>query len=149
MIRMATLPTLYFDVPHAVREHDWIIECSGGRAGLLSVENLESPLNHIQNDDYYPEFQDKLTHLVFAVIKHHAFNDGNKRSSITLGAYFLKLNGYDYVVKRFVIEMENIAVWVADNKIDKKLLGEIIESLIYEEGYSEALKLQIIHATGK
>ncbi|MES2353833.1 MAG: type II toxin-antitoxin system death-on-curing family toxin [Pseudomonadota bacterium] len=146
---MATLPTLYFDVPHAVREHDWIIECSGGRAGLLSVENLESPLNHIQNDDYYPEFQDKLTHLVFAVIKHHAFNDGNKRSSITLGAYFLKLNGYDYVVKRFVIEMENIAVWVADNKIDKKLLGEIIESLIYEEGYSEALKLQIIHATGK
>jgi hypothetical protein len=33
-------------------------------------------LEHIQNDDYYPDLQDKLTHLVFAVAKFHCFNDG-------------------------------------------------------------------------
>jgi death-on-curing protein len=141
------LPTFYFDAEHAIDVHDWIIENSGGRAGILNPGNLESPLAHIQNDLYYPEFQDKLTHLVFAINKNHAFNDGNKRSSIALGAYFLELNGYDYAVTRFVLEMENIAVWVADNQIDKNLLAEIIESLVLETGYSEVLKLKIIHAT--
>lgn len=63
-----------------------------------------------------------------------------------LGAYFLELNGFDYVVKRFVKEMENIAVWVADNVIDKDLLHQIISSVIYEDDYSEAIKLAIVEA---
>ena len=90
--------------------------------------------------------EDKITHLVFSINKNHAFNDGNKRSSLALGAYFLELNGFDYVVKRFVKEMENIAVWVADNLIDKDLLYEIICSVLYEDDYSEALKLAILEA---
>ncbi len=110
---------------------------------------LESPLEHIQNDLYYPEFENKLTHLVFSVNKSHAFIDGNKRSSIALGCYFLQLNGYDYVVKKFVLEMENIAIWVADGLINKDLLTEIIKSLIYEDDFSESLKLQISNAIEK
>lgn len=39
--------------------------------------------------------------------------------------------------------MENITVWLAEGKISKDLLAEIIESLIYEEDYSEELKLKI------
>lgn len=39
--------------------------------------------------------------------------------------------------------MENIAVWLAQGKINKELLAEIIESLIYEEDYREELKLKI------
>lgn len=39
--------------------------------------------------------------------------------------------------------MENIAVWLAEGKISKELLGELIESLLYEEDYSEALKLKL------
>lgn len=134
----------YFDVAHAIAVHDWIIEHSGGLAGTKDIGQLQSPLQHIQNDWYYPEMEDKLTHLVFSVNKDHAFNDGNKRSSLALGAYFLELNGFDYVVKRFVKEMENIAVWVADNVIDKDLLYQIISSLIYEDVYSEELKLSIL-----
>ena len=42
--------------------------------------------------------------------------------------------------------MENIAVLVADNVIDKEFLHEIITSIIYEEDYSEELKLKIIAA---
>jgi death-on-curing protein len=71
------------------------------------------------------------------------FIDGNKRSSIALGAYFLKLNGYDYSIKKFVREMENIVVWVAEGKIEKDLLCNLIESLIYEDDYNESLKLSL------
>ena len=137
---------LYFDVHYAVKLHDWIINNSGGLAGIYNLGLIESPLEHIQNDDYYPEFEDKLTHLVFSINKSHAFADGNKRSSIALGGYFLELNGYDYIVKKFELKMENIAVSVAEGLISKDLLGEIIKSLIYEEDYSEALKLQILLA---
>ncbi len=136
----------YFDVAHAISVHNWIIEHSGGLAGIKNIGQLESPLEHIQNDWYYPEMEDKLTHLVFSINKHHAFNDGNKRSSLVLGAYFLELNGFDYVVKRFVKEMENIAVWVADNVIDKVLLLQIISSVLYEDDYPESIKLAIFEA---
>jgi len=136
----------YFDIGHAIEVHDWIIDNSGGLVGINNLGLLESPLEHIQNDIYYPKIEDKLTHLVFSIIKFHAFTDGNKRSSVALGSYFLELNGYDYAVKKFVIEMENIAVWVAEGKISKELLTDIIESLIYENNFSESLKLKILHA---
>ena len=137
---------LYFTTEYAIKTHDKIIEISGGVHGIKDPGNLDSPLEHIQNDDYYPELEDKITHLVFSINKNHAFTDGNKRSSIALGAFFLELNGLDSFVSKFIIEMENISVLVADNLIDKELLHEIISSLIYEEDYSEELKLKIIAA---
>ena len=135
---------LYFTTKYAIKTHDKIIVISGGLNGIKDLGNLESPLEHIQNDDYYPDLEDKITHLVFSINKNHAFTDGNKRTSIALGAFFLELNGLDSMVSKFISEMENIAVHVADNRIDKDLLFEIITSIIYEEEYSEQLKLKII-----
>jgi death-on-curing protein len=140
------LDIFYFDIQHAISVHDWIIENSGGRPGILKIGYLESALEHIQNDLYYPAFEEKLTHLVFAINKFHAFNDGNKRSSIALGAYFLELNGFDFCVKQFVLEMENVAVWLAKNEIGKDLLGEIVLSIIENDEHSEELKLKIFEA---
>ncbi len=140
------MPFLYFTINYAIKTHDKIIEISGGANGLLNIGIIDSVLEHVQNDEYYPELEDKLTHIVFAVNKGHAFHDGNKRTSIALGAFFLELNGLDSIVSKFIIEMENNAVHVADNRIDKDLLFQIIQSLIYEEEYSEELKLKIINA---
>lgn len=137
---------LYFDVAHALQTQRWVIDHSGGLPGVKNVEHLESVLGHIRNGAYYPEMTDKLCHLVFSINKNHSFNDGNKRSSIALGAYFLELNGYDYVVARFVHEMENIAVYVADNVVSKELLRDVIASLLYEDDFSERLKLALITA---
>jgi len=136
----------YFDIAHAIDVHDQLIERSGGFNGIKDIGNLESVLDHIQNDLYYPRIEDKLTHLCFSVNKNHAFSDGNKRSSIALSAYFLEINGYDFMVARFIVEMENIAVDVADNRISKELLHEIICAIIYEDDFSEELKLKIIEA---
>ena len=137
---------IYFDIQHAVKVHDDIIEKSGGAKGVLNVGLIESVLEHIQNDLYYPEIENKLTHLFYAINKSHAFNDGNKRSSIALSAYFLEINGWGFVVSKFIRETENISVDVADNRVDKDLLHEIITSIIYEDDYSEELKLKIIAA---
>ena len=137
---------IYFDIIHAIQVHDEIIERSGGVKGFLNIGILESSLEHIQNDLYYYSLEDKLTHLFFSVNKNHSFQDGNKRSAIALSAYFLEINNCDFVVSRFIKEMENLAVDVADNLIDKDLLFEIITSLIYEDDYSEELKIKIINA---
>ena len=65
---------------------------------------------------------------------------------LVLGAYFLKLNGYDYCVQTFALKMENIVVWVAEGKIDKGLLQQLISSLIMDDEYPEDLKLELITA---
>lgn len=139
------LRLLYFDEAHAIQVHDWIIEQSGGLPGTKDLGCLSSILDHIKNDDYYTCFEEKLTHLVFAVNKFHAFNDGNKRSSLVLGAYFLELNGYDYCVKKFVKEMENIVVWLAENKISKVFLQRLITSIVMDDDFPDTLKLELIN----
>ena len=139
----------YFKADYAIKIHDKIIEISGGIEGVKTYGNIDSPLTHIQNNDYYPTFEEKLTHLVFSINKFHAFNDGNKRTSIAMGAFFLEINGLDVYINKFIIEMENIAVAVADNMIDKELLQEIVTSIIHEPEYNDELKLKIIHAISK
>ncbi len=140
---------IYFDFQHAIMVHDKILAISGGIGGIKDENLIISPLAHIENDDYYTTFEEKLTHLVYTFNKSHGFSDGNKRTSIALGAFFLVLNGLDVFVDKFIIEMENIAVAVADNLIDKPMLERIISSLINEEEFSEVLKVEILDALTK
>jgi death on curing protein len=137
---------IYFDSAHAIEVHDEIILRSGGKQGILNIGLLESVIEHIQNDMYYPTMEEKTTHLFYSINKNHAFNDGNKRSSVALAAYFMELNGFDFCVSRFIREMENIAVDVADNRVSKALLLELVTSILYEDDYSEELKLKLIAA---
>ena len=138
----------YFTSTYAIQVHDDIINKSGGSLGILNIGLLESTLEHLQNDLYYPEIENKVTHLFYAINKNHSFQDGNKRASIALSAYFLEINNLSFRVNRFIEEMENIAVDVADNRIDKDLLFEIVCSLTYENDFSEELKIKIINAKG-
>ncbi|RYM32605.1 type II toxin-antitoxin system death-on-curing family toxin [Brumimicrobium glaciale] len=140
---------LYFDVNHAISVHDKIIQKSGGNMGTINIGLLESTLAHIQNDIYYPTFESKANHLFYSINKNHAFTDGNKRSSIALCAYFMEINGFGFKINYFLSEIENIAVDVADNRIDKELLQEIITSLLYESGFCNKLKMKIINAKMK
>ena len=76
--------------------------------------------------------------------KYHCFQDGNKRIALSACIQFLNLNGYLFILNRFIREMENISIHVASGKIDRDLLKEIITSIIYEDEYSEELKIKII-----
>lgn len=117
---------VYFTLELAIKQHDKIIEISGGLEGIKDKGQLDSSLKFIEDDVYYPTFTDKLTHLVFSVAMNHCFNDGNKRSSIVLGAYFLEINGYGNLVEVFIVEMENIVLWVANKFINKDELAVFI-----------------------
>lgn len=137
---------VYFGTAHAIDVHDEIINQSGGVLGIININLLHSVIEHIRNDLYYPNLEHKLTHLSYSINKNHSFKDGNKRASVALSAYFLEINNCSFKVERFIAEMENIAVDVADNRIDKELLLEIISSIIYEEDYSDTLKMKLIYA---
>lgn len=138
---------IYFEnVQQVIDIHGTIISISGGLPGVKNAGYIESVIEKIKDDVYYPELENKLTHLVFSINKLHAFHDGNKRTSIATGAGFLELNGFDHIVTRFIREMENIAVCVAEGIIDKDFLEEIILSILFEDDYNETLKLRIIDA---
>ena len=142
-----TTPVIYLTLEQAIDIHHKTVEVSGGGAmGHLELGKLDSVLTHIQNDDYYPTFADKLTHLFFGACKFHSFEDGNKRIAITLCAQMLLLNGYLYCSGNFIREMENISYHVAAGRIDKELLGEIITAVLEDEIEAEALKLKILNA---
>ncbi len=137
----------YLTLGQAIKIHAKTVEVSGGGAlGHLDLGKLESVLQHIQDDDYYPTFEEKLTHLFFSACKFHCFQDGNKRIAITLSAQMLLFNGYMYCVSSFLREMENISYHVAAGNIDKELLQEIITAYLMEEEDSESLKLKILNA---
>ena len=138
----------YITLDEAIEIHKLTVQHSGGGAlGHFDLGRLDSVLQNIQNDDYYPSFVDKITHLFFCACEFHCFEDGNKRIAITLSAQFLLKNGYLSVAQSFLKEMENISYHVAAGKIDKDLLYEIMESILKGNFESdESLKLKIIHA---
>lgn len=132
------------NIDEIIEIHNKTVEISGGGTlGVLNLNSLEACLEHIKNDDYYPTFIDKLTHLVFVANKSHSFQDGNKRIAIALGMKFLINNGYLSIIQRFASRMEMVSYQLAASRINKDLLRDIITSILNEEDYSEELKIRI------
>lgn len=139
---------VYLTLEQAIETHAKTVEVSGGGAlGHLDIGKLESVLSHIQNDDYYPGFVDKLAHLFFCSCKFHCFEDGNKRIAITLSAQFLLLNGYLRCITGFMRASENISYHVAAGNIGKDLLRDWLQAMLTDtEEDDESLKLRLLQA---
>ena len=138
---------VYLTLEQAIEVHGKTVEFSGGGStGQLEIGKLDAVLQHIQNDDYYPTFDAKLTHLFFCACKFHCFEDGNKRIAITLCAQMLLLNGYLRSVNGFIRASENISYHVAAGNISKELLGEWIAAVLRGLEDDEAPKLKILNA---
>lgn len=143
---MSSSITYIKTIDEVIEIHRKTVDVSGGGSlGILNTHSLEAALELIQNDDYYPTFSEKLTYLFFAANKSHCFQDGNKRIAISLGMRFLLDNGYVFVVQKFAHKMEMVSYQLAAGRIDKELLHEIINSILFENDYSEELKLKIWH----
>lgn len=141
------MPWVYLTLEQAIAIHRKTVDVSGGGSlGHLDLGKLESVLCHIQNDDYYPTFDAKLTHLFFSTCKFHCFEDGNKRIAITLCAQLLLLNGYLRSIQGFFLQSENISYHVAAGTISKELLGEWITAVLSGDEDDESLKLKIYNA---
>lgn len=138
---------VYLTLEQAIEIHGKTVDVSGGGArGQLEVGKLDAVLQNIQNDDYYPTFDAKLTHLFHSACMFHCFEDGNKRIAITLCAQMLLLNGYLRSVRGFIHEAENISYHVAAGAINKQLLGEWMLAVLSSNEDDESLKLKIFNA---
>lgn len=142
---------LYFkNIEEIVAIHKKTVAISGGGSeGIINLASIECAIDQIKDNLYYPEFEHKLTHLLWVANKSHGFMDGNKRIAITAASMFLLMNGYMSVAKEFMFRMETISYHVAAGNIDKDLLLEIVTSILYEEDYSEELKLKLMDAFSK
>ncbi|MDR1950800.1 MAG: Fic family protein [Bacteroidales bacterium] len=123
-----------------------IEKSGGGYSGIRDKGGIESVLNFIQNDAYYPDFVSKLSYLVFRFCSGHFFNDGNKRIALTLGTYFLHKNGHFWAAAQFMQRMEAVVYQIAASKIDDELLQRIIIAVVDCRDFDEKLQLDIIRA---
>ena len=138
---------IYLSLEQAVETHRKTVEISGGGSlGHLDLGKLDSVLQNIQNDEYYPTFEEKLTHLFFCACQFHCFQDGNKRIAIALCAQMLLTNGYLYCADTFIREMENVSYHLAAGRIDKKLLQDVITAALNNLLDDEGIKLRIYRA---
>ena len=137
----------YLTIEQAIEIHALTLAKSGGGIqGILNIGYLKSALDHIQNDEFYPTMEKKLTHLFFCACKFHCFQDGNKRIAITLCYQMLVCNGYSHCSPHFIRDAENISYHVAAGNISKELLGRWMEAIVYDNADDESLKLDILLA---
>lgn len=147
-----TRNTMYAEVLKAIAsfEHGLAAQMSSKSKDLgrkLNPSELDNMIAEAENNPFLqPSIEDARIRMASRDL---GFRDGNKRSSLSLGAYFLELNGYDYCVTKFIIEMENIVVWLAENKISKDLLLKLITSLIMDDDYSEELKIELLEVVDR
>jgi len=97
-----------------------------------TIRDLESIIDFIKWDNYYPKFSDKLAHLMFSLNKNHIFNDGNKRISVYSAISFMMLNilEEDHLIEETLRELENIASGVANDRVTSDELKIIFEKFL-------------------
>jgi death-on-curing protein len=137
----------YISYNEALTVYQKTIEKSGsGFSGIRDRGGIESVLEFVQNDLYYPDFVAKLSYLVFRFCSGHFFNDGNKRIALTLGTYFLHKNGHYWAAVQFMQRMEAIVYHIAASNIDEKLLARITACVVDCSDFDDRLKLDIANA---
>ena len=122
----------YLNLEQVISLHNDIMESMNGLKGYnqTQINYLDSALNHIQNDELYPSFLDKLTHLIFACVKFHPFLDGNKRTALYIAKAFIKLNFPEILREDFYEKLEDVVVAVASDEIDKERLQNILSEIL-------------------
>ena len=85
----------YLGIEELIILHNDIMESMNGLKGYnpAQIDYLDSALTHIQNDELYSSFLDKLTHLIFSCVKFHPFLDGNKRAAVIFANHYLIAHG--------------------------------------------------------
>lgn len=124
----------YLDVEDILFIHNEFIEKFWWLWWVKDIQQIESVLQHIKNDEYYYWIIEKSCHLFFWIIKFHCFNDWNKRTSIWTLNVFWKLNWID--IENIYVKLEDIAIWVAKGEIQKEELKHIFKSIFISFWYN-------------
>lgn len=121
----------YLNAKQIMFIHSRLIKETGGSPGIHDLSALLSavgrPQSSFDDQDLYPDLFSKVAALIDSLIRNHPFVDGNKRTGMTAGALFLRLNGYalkaaneDLVgvalgIAQSQLALDQIAVWLKDH----------------------------------
>ncbi|MDZ4284905.1 MAG: type II toxin-antitoxin system death-on-curing family toxin [Patescibacteria group bacterium] len=121
--------------------HALLIESTGGSDGVRDIALFRSivarPRQKAFGQEAHRGVFNKAAAYLESIALYHVFVDGNKRTSITVVARFLSLNGYEFSVTnaemecfvlRVVVEKlptDDIALWLTSHarKIPKRKKG--------------------------
>ena len=88
----------YLTVDEVLSLHDDAIARFGGSPGVRDAGLLDSAVAQPQAGfggvELYPTLAEKAAAIGYALVKNHAFIDGNKRVGLAALDVFLRLNGY-------------------------------------------------------
>lgn len=129
--------------PEALRIVEQLRERFGGSAifGRQKDEGLQSALGAIMQTfgghDLYPSLEEKAAHLLYFLIKNHAFIDGNKRIGAALFLWFLEKNDAirDRKGERRISDAALVALTllIAESKpTEKEIIVRIVTHLLCE-----------------
>ena len=112
----------------------------GGDEGRGKLESaLAQPRQTFYGEFLYPEMEDKVTALLWSIIKNHPFVDGNKRAALTTANLFLLVNRQVLLATQSdalevclriaggnpPIDRERVSTWVGSRLVDLNDEGAI------------------------
>lgn len=84
-------------VEQIIALHTQLIHASGGMDGVRDRGLVESAVSNVFDTYFgvnqYPTIEEKAARICYALIKNHAFLDGNKRIGILVMLVLLEING--------------------------------------------------------
>lgn len=113
-----------------------------GESALFGVEKdkgLASALGAVMQtfggEDLYPSLEEKAAHLLYFLVKNHAFVDGNKRIAAALFLWFLERNGILFVAtgERLISDAAMVAMTLMiseSRREEKDVLVRIVTHLL-------------------
>lgn len=110
------MKTAHITLDEVIAIHDSMIELYGGSFGIRDFGLIQSaisrPFASFGGEDLYPSIFDKAAALFHSLMFNHAFVDGNKRTTISVTARFLAINGFsleasDRKFVDFPLQVEN------------------------------------------
>jgi death-on-curing protein len=89
----------YLTLDEVLNLHQYVLEQSGGSAGVRDMNAVESALAQprmtFAGQELYPTLAEKAATLGFSLVSNHPFVDGNKRIGHAAMEIFLVLNGHE------------------------------------------------------
>ncbi|MDB9346615.1 type II toxin-antitoxin system death-on-curing family toxin [Nodularia spumigena] len=124
----------FIEKPNVLNIHTKQIKRYGGSFGIRDEGLLDSAIYQPQasfgGELLHPTIVEQAAAYLFHITNNHAFVDGNKRTAFDVMVTFLNLN--DYELDMTTEQAYELTIQVADNKVDKEKLIEILKTSIIE-----------------
>ncbi|MDE0099541.1 MAG: type II toxin-antitoxin system death-on-curing family toxin [Truepera sp.] len=112
--------------------HDRLLALHGGATGLCEGALLQSALARPQQLYAYADSPDTVNMAAAytaAIVRNHAFIDGNMRTGLVVGVLFLELNGYHFT---------------ATEEATAQAVLELAAGAVDEAGYADFLRANAV-----